>query len=409
MDPMLLLALAALAIAGVAIVFAVRNRTPAAAAPAEPSRDQINDTVKAAAAEALRANSEQFMQLARAEIEKLQTAATTDLEKRERAIAEMVKPIQDGLTSYQDKLAQIERERVTTFTTFHERLRELGDVSVTLRRETTALAESLKSSTVRGTWGEVVLERVVELAGMTEHCDFEKQATLDAGDRRLRPDLVVKLPGGRTIAVDAKAPLSAYIEAMGCTDEPRRAALLAQHARAVRDHAKSLGRKEYWSQFERSPEFVVMFLPGEAFYAAALQEDPSLIEAVVSDKVILASPTSLIALLKAAAFGWQQEAITETAEQVQELGRELYDRLAKFTEHLAKVGDQLEKATRSYNAAVGSLDSRVLVSARRMKELGRWSSAEIEPVEPVEITPRLLEAPDLELPEITPKPPELPA
>jgi DNA recombination protein RmuC len=349
------------------------------------------------------------MQLARAEIEKLQTAATTDLEKRERAIAEMVKPIQDGLSAYQEKLAHIETERTRTFGELTQHLRTLGEANSSLRRETQALTESLKSPTVRGRWGEVALRNVVELAGMTERCDFEEQSAIQGTDGRLRPDLIVRLPGGRSIAVDAKVPLAAYIEAANSTDEPARANLLTAHARSVRDHARALGRKEYWAQFDRSPEFVVMFLPGEAFYAAALQSDPTLLESVIGERVIVASPTSLIALLKAAAYGWQQEAIAKSAEEVQKLGRELYDRLATFTGHLTNVGTALERATRAYNSAVGSLDTRVLVSARRMRELAEWAVPEIEAVNQIDVSQRLPESLEPEIPGIASRPPELPS
>jgi DNA recombination protein RmuC len=407
MDPMLLVALAAILVAGIAIVYAIRSRTPAA--PAAASRDQINDTVRAAAAEALRANSEQFMQLARTELEKAQLEASGDLEKRERAIAELVKPIQDGLSAYQEKLAHIETERTRTFGELTQHLRTLGEANSSLRRETQALTESLKSPTVRGRWGEVALRNVVELAGMTERCDFEEQSAIQGTDGRLRPDMIVRLPGGRSIAVDAKVPLAAYIESANSTDESLRANLLIAHARAVREHAKALGRKEYWAQFDRSPEFVVMFLPGEVFYAAALQSDPTLLESVIGERVIIASPTSLIALLKAAAYGWQQEAIAQSAAEVQKIGRELYDRLATFTGHLSSVGTALERAMRTYNSAVGSLDTRVLVSARKMRELAEWAAPEIEAVDQIEVSPRLLESVEPEMPEITPKPPELPS
>lgn len=387
MDMMVVVIVAALALAGVAGYFAIRSREESAKLP--PNHiEHIKDAIQAAALAALNANNERLIQLARLDAERAQAASAEDLTRRQAAISELVRPVQESLANYQLRLSEIETAREKTFSTFAERLRNLGEVNDALRLETHGLAVSLKSGTVRGMWGEVVLERVVELAGMTQHCDFETQRSVLGEDGRLRPDLTIKLPGGRTIAVDAKAPLASYIDAASCEDEAGRRRLLDAHARSVREHAKALARREYWAQFEHSPEFVVMFLPGEAFYAAALQADPSLLETVASEKVILASPTSLIALLKAAAHGWQHEAVAANAVEIQNLGRAVYDSIAIFTRHLADVGAALVRANTSYNSAVGSLESRLLVRAGRMKDLARWPVEEIQTPKPIEIAPR---------------------
>ncbi len=302
-------------------------------------------------------------QLARHETEATLTA-------RHGNVAEMLSPIRDTLARYDDVLAQMGRAQAQVAGAIGERLDAVMLAGESLRRETQQLSQALRAPTVRGQWGELQLRRVCELAGMLAYCDFEPQVTVRNDDGTQRPDLVVRLPGGRQLVVDAKAPLSAYLEAMGAPDDRARTARLAEHAAHLRGHVQRLSAKKYWAQFADAPEFVVLFLPGEAFFAAALEADPSLLEAALSERVLLATPTTLIALLKATAYGWRQERVAEDAARIVALGRELQERLITFDEQLGEVGKGLHRAVTSYNRAVGSLESRVLVSARKLGELG---------------------------------------
>ncbi|MEP7346254.1 MAG: DNA recombination protein RmuC [Gemmatimonadaceae bacterium] len=333
-------------------------------------RQQLRDSFQSLGVDALRQNGELFMQMARTELERTVAQAQSSLVERERAIEFMVEPIQDGLARYDAKIGELERERAQHFGQLTQRMDDVVASNTQLRGETHHLAQALRAPAVRGVWGEMQLRRVCELAGMLEHCDFVTQLTVEDEDRRQRPDLVVRLAGDRSIVVDAKAPLGAYLESVGEPDEARRAALMRDHARQVRAHVTALGRKEYWQQFERSPEFVVLFLPGEAFFSAALQADPSLMEAGLADGVVLATPTTFIALLKSVAYGWRHDALARNASEISALGRELYERMALLASHLAAVGDGLKRATDSYNSAVGSLERRVFPTARRFKEMG---------------------------------------
>jgi DNA recombination protein RmuC len=312
-----------------------------------------------------------------------------DLARRQSAVAELVRPVHDGLARLDARLGDLERARAASQGELREQVRALGEAQAQLRLETARLSQALRNPAARGRWGEVQLRRVVELAGMSAHCDFAEQAT--SADGRQRPDLVVRLPGGRQVVVDAKAPLSAYLDAMHAADETTRRARLADHARSVRGHVAALSRKAYWEQFRPAPELVVLFLPGESFFAAALDEDPSLLEAAAERNVVLATPATLIALLRAIAYGWRQEAVAENARQVSELGRELHRRLATASEHLARMGRALGQAVDAYNRGVGAIESRVLVAARRFEELGAAPEGTLPRLEPLETAPRVAE------------------
>jgi DNA recombination protein RmuC len=364
----------------------------------DEAQAKLGDAFKALSAKTLEAQGESFLQLARTALEKVQETAKGDLEKRQQAIQELVAPVKDSLGKLDVKIGAIEKEREGAYRELTLQVRSLGEAQLQLRTEAANLVKALRAPQVRGRWGEVQLKRVVELAGMVNYCDFVEQETLTTEAGRLRPDLIVRLPGGKSVVVDAKAPLSAYLEAVEAQDDATRQAKLAEHARQVRDHVAALSRKSYWDQFQSSaPEFVVMFLPGESFFSAALEQDPGLIEAGAAKNVVIATPTTLIVLLRAVAYGWKQEKIAENAQRIADLGRQIYERLADMGGHLARVGRNLGQATSAYNAAMGSLESRVLVSARKLKELeaGGGADKEIEPLEPVAEVPRRLAAPEL--------------
>jgi DNA recombination protein RmuC len=303
--------------------------------------------------------------------------------------------IREGLERMGEQLAALDRERTSSHAALHEHLRLMGEGQKLLADETETLVRALRAPQVRGQWGEMQLRRVVELAGMLEHCDFVEQATVSSADGRLRPDLIVHLPGHKAVVVDSKAPLQAYLDAAEETDEAKRGAFLDQHARQVRTHIEQLAGKDYANELTEAPDFVVLFLPGEAFFSEACRRDPGLIEYAVSKGVIPASPTTLITILKAVAYGWTQERIGENAERIRDLGIELYDRLRTTAAHLDTLRRSLAKSVESYNSAVGSLESRVLPTARKLRELGAASGEEMAVLEPVVTTPRALVAPEL--------------
>ena len=319
--------------------------------------------------------------------------ATLLLRTTARLAERMVDPISSALARVDDKLGTLERDRMTTHGRLGESLRAVTEAQEQLRRETAGLRTALRSPVTRGRWGELQLKRVCELAGMVEHCDFEQQASVRADGGLLRPDVVVRLPGGKDVVVDAKAPLEAYLAAHDATGDAERAAQLTAFGRHVREHVRQLSAKGYWSQFASAPEFVVLFLPSEAMFSAALEQCPSLIEDGIAQRVIIATPTTLIALLRAVAYGWREERIAESAAEVAALGRQLYERLCVMSDHFAKVGRQLDGSVRAYNEAMGSLESRVLVTARRLDEHGAApENQELPAPEPVDRAVRRLHA-----------------
>jgi DNA recombination protein RmuC len=353
----------------------------------QQAQTRLSETFKALASDALSASNTRFLELARETFGRLHQQSADELGKRQQAIDSLVKPLRESLEKVDAKVAEIEKTRAGAYSQLSEQLKNLGTAQTQLQAEAARLSTALSATRTAGTWGELQLRRVVELAGMTAYCDFAEQVTPDAGGRD-RADMVVRLPGGQQIVVDAKAPNDAYREAAAATDEATRALKLAEHAAKVRGHIDALGSKGYWEQYQPSPEFVVLFLPGDQFLAGALQSDPTLIERAIGKRILLTTPASLIALLKAAAYGWRQESVSKNAEAIAELGRQLHDRIATYLEHFERIGHALEAANKSYNSAVGSLEGALIPGARKLAELGAKGAKNLPDVGPVEIAPR---------------------
>ena len=352
---------------------------------------RFETSFKALSAQALQSNNQSFLDLAKTTLEKFQEGAKHDLGTRQKAIDDLVKPLHDSLKKVDLKIEDIEKSRSRADTELREQVKQLTSTQESLRKETGNLVKALRAPAVRGRWGEIQLRRVVELAGMVDHCDFYEQASVTTEEGRLRPDLIVRLPNNKVVVVDAKAPLEAYLDALEAPDEERRLVRLKAHAAHIRDHLSKLSQKNYWAQFEQTPEFVVLFLPGEIFFSAALEQDPALIEYGVDQNVILATPTTLIALLRAVAYGWRNEQLAENAQAISNLGKELYDRLAVVSDHFTTLGKNLERTVDSYNKTAGSFETRALVTARKFKELGTGTEKEIEALPIIEKAPRITE------------------
>jgi DNA recombination protein RmuC len=357
----------------------------------EESKARLAETFQALSAEALRKNGEDFLQLARTSLEKFQQAAQGDLDQRQKAIADLVKPVQETMQRFDGKVDELEKMRIRSHAALSEQIRSLNDA-------TGSLAKALRAPALRGRWAEIHLRRAVELSGLTEHCDFFEQVTAEGEEGRVRPDMVIQLPAGRTVLVDAKAPLDAYLDAAQATDEARRAARLRDHAQQVRHHVQQLARKTYWESFDESAELIVLYLPNDAVFAAALDHDAELLESALRQRVVLATPSTLFALLLTVAHGWKQERLAQNARDIASLGRELHKRLSDAGKHLTKLGRSLDGAVRAYNETVGSFEARVLPSARRFRDLhAAQLDVEIAPLEPIETGARPLTAPELVL------------
>ena len=339
-------------------------------------------------ASALRANRDDFLRLAEQSFALLHDKSAGDLATRQQAIDSLVRPLRESLEKVDAKIAELEQRRERAYGELGRQLESLSSAQLRMHAETTKLSMALSATRTAGTWGEVQLRRVVELAGMTEHCDFAEQQVFSDEAGRNRPDLVVSLPGGQRIVVDAKAPTEAYREAAAEADPDLRLAKLKEHAAKVRSHVEALADREYWAKIEPSPEFVVLFLPGDSFLAAAVESDPSIMDRAISQKVLLATPMTLVALLKAAAYGWRQEAVSRSAEEVSELGRELYNRIAGFAGHLDSAGKGLSSAVKGFNSAIGSFEQSLLPGARKFAELGAKGTKELDGPERVDVEVR---------------------
>jgi len=373
---------------------AERERGRQRAEEAARTETELRDAFKALAADALRENSESFLNLARARLEEQRVEARADLDQRRQAVQSLVEPIGKTLEQLREHVAGVEKERKEAAGGLQQLLTSLREDQAALQKQTHNLVNALRKPSVRGQWGEMTLKRIVELSGLSQHCDFDVQAHVQGDDQAYRPDMVVHLPGGKNLVVDAKTPLDEYLSALDAEDETRAAGHLKQHARHVRNHVNELGQKRYWDQFPDTPDFVVMFLRNEAFLYSALEYDPELLEYAAEKKVILATPTTLIAVLKSVAYGWRQEALAENARRISDHGAEMHRRISAFLGHMTKMGKGLETARKSYNSAVGSLQRSVLPGARRFEELQVQIKSELPEPATLDEEVRVLDAPE---------------
>ncbi len=356
----------------------------------EAARSQLTTAFADLANQSLKSNSENFLRLAEQNLGAQQDKAKRDLGDREKAIEDLVKPIRDALQASQKQIGELEKSRSEAYGSIRSQLEAMQLSQQSLTQETQNLVKALRRPEVRGRWGEITLRRLVELAGMVEHCDFQEQVHSVGDDQIIRPDMVVRMPNQRDLVVDVKTPLDAYLEAVEAKDDTQRQLALRRHARNVSEHIRALSSKAYWAQFTNSPEFVILFIPGDQFLSAALNEDPDLIDKALSQQIILATPTSFVALLKAVAYGWRQLALADNAQEIRQLAEDLYGRLATFVTHMNKVGRQLASSVENYNRAVGSLERKVLPGARKFVELGIRPKKEIEKIETLDPVPRTM-------------------
>lgn len=363
----------------------------------DEAQKKLSDAFKALSAESLKSNNQAFLELAKTALEKFQAGATKDLEVRQNAINEIIKPIQENLEKVNKNIQDLEKARAVAYTSLHEQVKSLSNTQSELKSETSKLVTALRSPTVRGRWGEIQLKRVVEIAGMLNYVDFVEQESLATEEGRLRPDMIIKLPNNKVIVVDAKAPLEGYLNAIENQNDTIKISQMKAYAKNIRDRIYELASKSYWEQFkQQTPDFVLLFLPGEHFFGAALEQDPYLIEEGVKQRVIIATPTTLISLLKAVAYGWKQEQIAESAVKISELGKELYERIFTVAEHLSRLGNNLDKAVENYNSLIGSIETRVLSTGRKFKELGIQTSKEdITVLNPIDINTRKIQSDEL--------------
>jgi len=358
----------------------------------ERAEAQLGSAFSDLARQSLQSNSETFLTLAREHLGRHEQKAHGELEARKKAIETLLQPVTDALQKTEKQIQQIEKDRHQAYGSIREQLSAMGETQVALKAETRNLVNALRRPEVRGQWGELTLRRLAELAGMVEYCDFYEQEQTETAEGRRRPDMIIRMPNGRELIVDVKTPLDAYLTAVEAPDEKQRQVALKRHADNVRNRVRELALKSYWAQFDKSPEFVILFIPGDQFLSAAMSEHPGLLEEALQQKVILSTPTSLVALLKAVAYGWRQVALEENAKKIQALGEELHQRLVTFTGHLSKLGRQLGSSVDAYNSAVGSLERSVLPGARKFVEMGVSSRKDIDELNPIETSPRHLEA-----------------